>query len=728
MDELPDEAGDRIAPRAPRGWPAELAVAVAALVLNAWALSQNGLGNSYYAAAVRSMTLTWKNFVFGSYDAGGFITPDKPPFALWVQAASARIFGYGSWSLLLPSVVAGALAVWLLMVTVRRVWGRTAGVVAGVALALTPMMFAVSRSSNPDAILVLMIVAGAWATERAIATDRYRWSALAGLFVGLGFLTKMLAAFVVVPALGIALLVAIRSWRRALVHGTVLSGAIVGVSLAWIGLMDLTSSSPYVGGSEDGSAWNLVFGYNGFGRVVGNGGPGGGGAPGGARPGGGFGGLGGSVIDQFGGTPGMWRLFNNGMGDQVMWLVIPAVVALVGGLAIAVRRRRRDAELGSLLVFGLWALTGDVLFAFSEGIFHNYYVSAIAPPLAALVGVGASLVLRGGRTTRSIAAASMVATTVLQLAFVRRVDAVHWTRVVVPVALVLAAVVLLVWAWVPAVARGLAGGRRYLLVTAGVMAATLVAPAVWVHAGLTSAQSASFPDARPGSSTGGFGFGGPGGGVGGPGAGGGFGGGGLDASTLSWLESHRDGATWIVAVQSSMEADQAIIDGHAVMAMGGFRGSDPAMTPSRLAELVRAGELRYVLTSGGRGPGGGSSQVSAVVAAACTPVDDPAVTASISDCSGAADAIERAAASTPTTGTQQPGGQLPGGQFPGGQFPGGQGGPPGNGPGGFDPAQMIACLQEQGIDPSQVAGGLPAPGADIDPAILDALQACLGAP
>ena len=170
----------------------EIALAGLALLLNAWHLERNGLGNTYYAAAVRSMTTGWKAFFYGSLDPGNWITTDKPPGALWLQALSARIFGYSGWSLLLPSAVCGALAVYLLIVTVRRVWGTTAGLVAGSALALTPAVVAVSRSNNPDALLMLTVVAAAWATERAITTKRVHWLMAAGAICGFGFLTKLL--------------------------------------------------------------------------------------------------------------------------------------------------------------------------------------------------------------------------------------------------------------------------------------------------------------------------------------------------------------------------------------------------------------------------------------------------------------------------------------------------------------------------------------------------------
>jgi 4-amino-4-deoxy-L-arabinose transferase-like glycosyltransferase len=678
----------------------EAALALGALALNSWALSQNGYGNTYYAAAARSMTESWHNFIYGSYDAGGFITTDKPPFSLWVQAASAKVFGYGSWSLLLPSAVAGALSVWLLTITVRRVWGRTAGLSAGLALALTPIMFAVSRSTNPDAILVCLLVASAWAVERAIATDRLRWSALAGLLVGFGFLTKMLAAGIVLPALALAVFVGGRSaWRRRIGHGALIGAGFVAVSAAWVTLMDLTAG-PYVGGSEDGSAWDLVFGYNGFGRLFGNSAPGGVSFPGG---GGGFGAPGG--VSEFGGEPGIGRLFNMGMGDQVMWLAVPAGVALIAAFVASVRRRRLDARAGSVALLAGWAVVGYLLLAFAEGVFHNYYVSAIAPALAGLVGIGVAMLLDGGRLARVVAAATLVCTAAAQLILLRRVDAFEWLRVLSPTLLAAVAAVVLFWARRESLSRW-----RHHIIGAGMLSA-LLASAMWIGSGVTHAQSETFPDARPEAADGGIGFGPGGRGFTQP----------LDAALLASLEAQRTTETWTLAVSSSSEASLAIIDGYPLLAMGGFSGSDPAMTADRLAELVDGGELRFVSAGGGRGPGGfgGGLMVAEWVSAACVPAElgdlGDVDTSAIYDCKGRADDIVDAAANPPAA-TEPPAGGAPA-PDPGTPPIGGQQ-PPAGGP---DIEALNQCFTEQGLDP----GALQQGQLDFDdPEVQAAFEAC----
>src|SRR5580704_3676111 len=99
--------------------------------LNLWALSRNGWANDYYSAAVRSMSSSWHNFLFGSLDSSGVMTVDKPPLALWVQALSVRVFGYHSLSILVPQALIGVATVVLVYDLVRRRFGRIGGFVAG---------------------------------------------------------------------------------------------------------------------------------------------------------------------------------------------------------------------------------------------------------------------------------------------------------------------------------------------------------------------------------------------------------------------------------------------------------------------------------------------------------------------------------------------------------------------------------------------------------------------
>ncbi|MCW2994309.1 MAG: glycosyltransferase family 39 protein, partial [Conexibacter sp.] len=293
---------------------------VLAAGLNLWALDLNGYANDYYAAAVRSMTTSWHALLYGSFDVAGVQTVDKPPLALWVQALSARAFGFSSWSLLVPQALMGVATVGLVYDMTLRRFGRSAAFAAGLTLVLTPITVAISRHNNPDALLVLCTTAALWATDRGLrAGGSTRWLLVAGAAVGLGFETKMAAALLVVPGIVAAWLWVAPRGRRIAATQLARGGAVmVAVGLAWPMMMWLTpaGSRPYVSGTSDNSIWSLIFGYNGLGRLFGqSGGPttntaGGGGAGGGV----------------FGGATGPFRLLNDALGGQGGWLLGFAIV------------------------------------------------------------------------------------------------------------------------------------------------------------------------------------------------------------------------------------------------------------------------------------------------------------------------------------------------------------------------------------------------------------------
>ncbi|MGD0067300.1 MAG: glycosyltransferase family 39 protein, partial [Streptosporangiaceae bacterium] len=311
--------------------PALLALLALTAVLYLWDLSASGYGNSFYAAAVQAGTKSWKAFFFGSLDAGNSITVDKPPASLWVMELSGRIFGFNSWSLLVPQALEGIAAVGLLYSTVRRVASSTAGLAAGAALALTPAAVLMFRFDNPDALLVLCMVTGAYAVTRALEDGRTRWLVLAGSVIGLAFLTKMLQGFLVLPAFALTYLLAgpVPVRRRI---GQVLAGAAAVVVAAgwWVLVVTLVPAAdrPYVGGSTNDSILELVFGYNGLGRIFG--GSGNAGAAGGASG------------SSFGGATGLSRLFSSEMGNEISWLLPAALVGFVALLWFTRRAPRTD--------------------------------------------------------------------------------------------------------------------------------------------------------------------------------------------------------------------------------------------------------------------------------------------------------------------------------------------------------------------------------------------------
>jgi 4-amino-4-deoxy-L-arabinose transferase-like glycosyltransferase len=638
----------------PRSRPELLGLLVLAAGLNLWALGRNGWANEYYSAAVRSMTSSWHAFLYGAFDSAGVMTVDKPPLALWVQAASAKVFGFSSLSLLVPQALMGVAAVGLVYDLTRRVWGRPAGFVAGLVLATTPISVAIARHNNPDALLVLCCVAALWCVVRGLEDGRTRWLVLAGVAIGLGFETKMAAALIVVPGLAAAWLwVAPRGRIAALRQLAAGGGAMVAVGAAWPLLMVLTpaGSRPWVSGTNDNSILSLIVGYNGVGRLSGqSGGPGGTGGPGGG-PGGGV----------FGGPAGVFRLLDSTLGAQAGWLL---GFALVGGVAILVasRLRRADARTGWLIAAGGAFLGGAVAFSAARGIFHPYYVSLLAPFSAALVGGGAGQLLRPERSARLLAPVAIVAGGFVELVVLGNTQgSPGWAKTLIIVTGLVAVAAI--------VAESSRRVRTIALAVA--LAGLLAAPASWAAQTLGHATNGTFPAGGPATTAGGFG-GGPGGRPGGlrggppggrfappnggaprafpgpagaapgnaarRGGGGPFGGNSAAlTSALRYVKAHGGGT---IAVSSQTGAAQAIIDsGAKVAGIGGFSGRESAVSVAWLAQEVQNGHLRWVLTDGG-GAGGpqdgrtGSQTVMTAVKSICRKVST-----GLYDCAGRAAAL-----------------------------------------------------------------------------------------
>jgi 4-amino-4-deoxy-L-arabinose transferase-like glycosyltransferase len=477
-------------------WPRpELAaLLVLAAVLDLWALGQNGFANTYYSAAVHSMAGSWHNFLFGSFDAQGLMTVDKPPAAFWVQALSVKAFGFDSWAILVPQALMGAASVGLVYDLTRRRWGRSAGFVAGLCLALTPIAVAISRHNNPDALLVLCCVGALWAFLRALEDGSTRWLLVAAAAVGLGFETKMGVALMVVPAMAVAWLWVAPRGRVAAVRQLLAAGAVLAlVALAWPIMVELTpaSSRPWISGTSDNSVFSLILEYNGLGRLDGQTG-----GPGGGMGGGGF----------FGGETGPFRLLNEALGGQAGWLL---GMALAGGVGIALlsRLRRQDPRTGWIIAVGGSFATVAVAFSFASGIFHPYYVSLLAPFAAALAGATFAQARSAGRPGRVLGAVALGGGAITEIVVIgNSATELGWLVVPIVIATVGAAFVL--------VADRLDARRRGVALAAA-MGVLLVGPAIWSVETLGHATSSTFPAGGPASvgSMGGPGGAGPGGGT-----------------------------------------------------------------------------------------------------------------------------------------------------------------------------------------------------------------------
>jgi 4-amino-4-deoxy-L-arabinose transferase-like glycosyltransferase len=634
--------------------PGLIALLALTAVAYMWDLSASGYANSFYAAAVQAGTKSWKAFFFGSLDSSNFITVDKPPASLWVMALSGRIFGFSSASMLIPQALEGVAAVGLLYAAVKRWFGAGAGLAAGAVFALTPVAALMFRFNNPDALLVLLLVAGAYCLVRAIEHAGTRWILAAGTMIGFAFLAKMMQAFLVLPAFALVYMVAAPTTLRRRTWQVLAGGAAVLVSAGWwVAIVALwpTGSRPLIDGSSDNSILNLIFGYNGFGRIFGSGGPGGGG--------------GGS---NFSGATGPLRLFNDLMGGQASWLLPAALLALVGGLWARRRAPRTDRARAALLLWGGWLIVTALVFSFGQGVIHTYYTVALAPAIGALVAIGAAMCWSRRETlaARLLAALAIAASAGWAYALLERTPSWEpWLRPLIVVAGALGVLGLLL---APALGRV---GRRVGVAAAilGVLAA-MAGPIAYAADTITTAHTGSIPSAGPASATGGgFGAGAPGAGgrTGrtarlsggqGPGAalfgstsgasgasgagatsgafptppgsatgsrsgnagkaagagtgatpGGGFGAGAAQTSKalVKALQSDASSYRWVAATSGSQSAAtlELASGGEPVMAIGGFSNQGGNLSLATFESYVAKGEIHYYIASGGGGGGGG---------------------------------------------------------------------------------------------------------------------------
>jgi 4-amino-4-deoxy-L-arabinose transferase-like glycosyltransferase len=550
---------------------------VGTALLYLWNLSASGWANSFYSAAAQAGADNLTAMLFGSSDAANAITVDKTPAALWVMDASVRLFGLNPWSVLAPQALEGTAAVALLHATVRRVSGPGAALLAGAVMAATPVAALIFRFNNPDALLVLALVAGAYCTQRGCGKGSSRWwFVAAGAAVGVGFLAKMMQAFLVLPGFVAAcLLNAHRTRKLRLVDAASMVAAAV-VSAGWyLALVEVWPSAarPYIGGSQHDSIVELALGYNGFGRLTGD------------EPGG----LGNLNFDV-----GWGRMFGHSMGTGIAWL-LPAAAICLGAAVVFARRTPRTGPLPSAIaIWGGWLVITVTVFSFMNGIVHPYYTVALAPAIAASIGIGGTLLWRNRiRPPAATAlAAAVVVTTVLACVLLSRTDGwLPWLRAVIAVGGVAAAVLLLVSSRLTtAVARSVA---------ALAVAACLAGPLAFTVATAATPHTGAIPSVGPS----GHGFGAMGGGL-------------LSAPTpgpglIAALSADADQYTWVAAaLGSNNAAGYQLAAGAPVMAVGGFNGTDPAPTLSQFQRFVAEKKIHYFIRGRlmfGQWGGGGHS-------------------------------------------------------------------------------------------------------------------------
>lgn len=631
--------------------PAFLGLLLATAVLYLWNLSASGYANSFYSAAVQAGSQSWKAMFFGSLDAGNAITVDKPPAALWPMALSVRLFGLNSWAVLAPQVLMGVATVGVLYAAVRRRFSPAAGLIAGAVLALTPVAALMFRFNNPDALLALLMTVTVYCVLRALENGRTKWLVWAGVAVGLAFLAKTLQAFLILPPLAILYAVCAPVRLRKRFGQLALSGlAMIVAGGWWVAVVELwpASSRPYIGGSQNNSFLELTFGYNGLGRINGEetGSVGGGGGPGGGGGGGG----------QWGET-GLGRMFNSEVGGQISWLLPAALILLVGGMVLTWKARRTDTVRSAFVAWGGALLMTAAVFSFMAGIFHQYYTIALAPYIAALIGMGATVLWeeRAKWWAGALLGVSVAGTAWWGYVLLGRApDYLPWLRWAVLVGGLAGALGLLLAARL---------GRQLALAAVGLsLAASVAGPVAYTLSTVNSAHTGSIVTAGP-ASAGGMGGGPGGGGPGGGGAGGGTGRGGgmqppgqqgqapggpqgnpqqgnpqqgkqqqggfpgggtaerggmgggggmgglldgaqVGAKAKKLLEADASDYTWAAAaIGSQNAASYQLATGDPVMAIGGFNGSDPSPTLAQFKQYVEDGKVHYFI-GGGMGGGG----------------------------------------------------------------------------------------------------------------------------
>jgi 4-amino-4-deoxy-L-arabinose transferase-like glycosyltransferase len=628
--------------------PAFLGLLVATAVLYLVNLGVNGWANEFYSAAVQAGSQSWEAFFYGSSDAANAITVDKPPAFLWVIGLFVRVFGLSSWSILIPEALMGVATVAILYRIVRRRFSAGAALIAGGALATTPVAALMFRYDNPDALLVLLTVGAIALTLRGIESGAMRWVVWAGVLIGLGFLTKQLQAFLVLPPLiGVYLWASPRPVLRRIGHLLAAAAAMIVAAGWWVAIVELVPASarPYIGGSQTNDFLELTFGYNGFGRVTGD--EAGSVVPGNTTTGAGS-----------WGATGLTRLFGSEFATQITWLLPTALALLVVALVAVGVRRRTDPRLATILVLGASLLTTGLVFSFMGGIFHPYYTVALAPYIAGLVGIGASVLWerRAQWPWRIVAAATVALTGVWSFHLLSTASSWQpWVRWSVLATTVVATALLLL----PRRSRALSA-----VTVSAVLVTALLGPAAFAVQTVTVSHTGALPSAGPSVSSGGgpgghggapggaggFGDGGPtgagggaptgqngpggsapgapstsggsralpggnagngtgpgnGGGTGGDGTGGGGTGGGggsiLGGSTTvskalrAALAKDADDYTWVAAtVGSNSAAGYQLATGDPVMAIGGYNGTDPSATLEQFQQDVADGQIHWFI-------------------------------------------------------------------------------------------------------------------------------------
>ncbi len=556
----------------PRSWERVLlwTILSAGLLLRLWNYRIGGFGSDYYSAAVRSMCESFHNFFFDSFDPAGFITIDKPPLGLWVQALSTRILGFSGFAILLPQALEGVAAIALVYALVARRFGRRAALLAAAILAINPVSVAADRSSNLESALTLALLAAVYCFDRALESGRLRYFLATMAFVGAAFNTKFLAGWLIAPVFfAVYFFRSAMPLRARVIHCAGALAVLLAVSLAWIIAFDAqtVTNRPYVAKTEHNTMRELAFGTYGLALISGEGSP--------ANP------LPNAdptrrrsvFFDDV--TPGLARLWDRHLEGQTGWF-LPFVVV---GFALMLGMPGLSASARwALAVWAGWAALYGTAFAYDRGTFHGYYLAAIGPPTAVLAAVGIDRVCRELRGRERWLLASWLALAAWQT-YIEREAAGHFPWILVTIA---------AGAALAALAGFLRRPYRIAGLTLG-LAALAVAPTAWALSSVivprvnTLTPSADIlrlagvirSPLELASS--------------------GYGVATDDPKLWDFLQAHSGGDAFLLATPNARLAAPIIIHtGRPVLAMGGFSGEDRAVSPEALRSMADAHRVRYV--------------------------------------------------------------------------------------------------------------------------------------
>ncbi|EKF35777.1 MULTISPECIES: glycosyltransferase family 39 protein [Bacillus] len=597
-----------------------------AAFLYTYQIWQNDSANQYYLAAVKSMSKSFHHFFYASFDASGFVSIDKPPVVLWIQTISALIFGFHTWSVILPQALAGIGSVLLLYIMIKPVFGQGAARVSAAVMALTPIAAAVSRTNNIDSMLVFTLLAGAYFLMRAVKSGKLRWLIMAFVLIGIGFNMKMLQAYMVLPAFIFYYVIAARVPLKKKILSLLCSLVVLAcVSLSWAVTVDMTSESqrPYVGSSQTNSVLELAFGYNGTERLLGQttgksfgemnqqagammpdgSGVGGtsddqsnrnqqppsqnqmmpphqGGA-GGTPPGNT---VSGQSMNMYGtGNPGVFRLFQSALSGQISWMLPFALFGLLGMIISWWRDRKSQVnewkvnEWKQTLFWTAWLIPAAGFFSVAS-FFHHYYLIMLAPPIAALCGIGAKKMGELFTSQKGISAYLLPAAIAVTGIFQGYILSNYTTQIssvwmyTIAIAGVSIAILLLMYKEKQLI-------KKRLMIIA--MTTLLLIPGFWSATPIIYGGNSVLPEAgvQLASSNGGNMFTSS-----------------VDQDLLTYLKAHQTGETYLFATLTTVTAAPYIIDeDENVMALGGFNGTDPILTVKKLKTLIQQGKVKYFL-------------------------------------------------------------------------------------------------------------------------------------